>query len=556
MTIWPIIITELKVNFEISCETCGKKVNCLRSVIDKGMWGERISLDCPCYKVALMTTESEGRFFRTTAKIDLLITAECKKCQKSIPPKSSGFWGWPRRDGFKDSFSCSNCQAKINYFRQELNHWADNLLDSSNYVVAIMSDKVPPIFYNTFYKQIHSSDSLIVPEKLKQNTKLIDKSSEELESIRGAIEEFLKLWRIHLSKQQELAKKQKQTTYSNYIKWTGVSVGLTSAALAFKSDNEDISNSATSLALASGIVGAVGEAWKTMSLENKINNLETNLNENQEKFYREAKELREKSITKLIKIHQILSLLSRTPTNSETVNRAFGNFLEVASNLPKESKEINNQTYPHTIVIDIFEQTEQKRKENKEIEQFIQSFWVNWSEIDRAIKNLREKVNLSKTDVWLDENQQQLPVSSGTLDSNLTTNNNQSTGNEIIELTTFSDNSINSQQSSLPNLTDNIHSSFTPQLIQPWTNQNFTPEQTKQWIEVGLTANEANFAAWLRDIKSKDVEDFANPQWIKEKIATKDLDLNELRQAYQEESKEVKIDMQAQIIQPPKGGSN
>ncbi|WP_147411095.1 hypothetical protein [endosymbiont GvMRE of Glomus versiforme] len=89
-----------------------------------------------------------------------------------------------------------------------------------------------------------------------------------------------------------------------------------------------------------------------------------------------------------------------------------------------------------------------------------------------------------------------------------------------------------------------------------WQNQNFTQEQTKQWIEVGLTANEANFATWLRDIKSKDLVNFANPQWIKEKIATKDLDLNELRQAYEQESQEIKIDMQAQVIQPPKGGNN
>ncbi|RHZ36532.1 leucine-rich repeat domain-containing protein [endosymbiont GvMRE of Glomus versiforme] len=89
-----------------------------------------------------------------------------------------------------------------------------------------------------------------------------------------------------------------------------------------------------------------------------------------------------------------------------------------------------------------------------------------------------------------------------------------------------------------------------------WQNQNFTTEQTQQWIEAGLTANEANFATWLRDIKSQDLENFANPQWIKEKIATGELNLNELRQAYEQESKEVKIDMQAQVIQPPKGVNN
>ncbi|WP_147411001.1 leucine-rich repeat domain-containing protein [endosymbiont GvMRE of Glomus versiforme] len=78
-----------------------------------------------------------------------------------------------------------------------------------------------------------------------------------------------------------------------------------------------------------------------------------------------------------------------------------------------------------------------------------------------------------------------------------------------------------------------------------WQNQNFTKEQTKQWIETGLTISEANFAAWLRDIKSKEIADYDDPQWVKTNA-----DLNQLRKVYQQESQEVKIDMQAQILQP------
>jgi hypothetical protein len=66
------------------------------------------------------------------------------------------------------------------------------------------------------------------------------------------------------------------------------------------------------------------------------------------------------------------------------------------------------------------------------------------------------------------------------------------------------------------------------------TNQweGFTTEQTQEWINIGLTTNDAEFATWLRDIKSKDIEDFDDPHWIKEQITANQLELPELRKEY------------------------
>lgn len=53
----------------------------------------------------------------------------------------------------------------------------------------------------------------------------------------------------------------------------------------------------------------------------------------------------------------------------------------------------------------------------------------------------------------------------------------------------------------------NIHSNFTNQkLIEKWLNNNFTYEQTKEWIDIGLSSHDAGFYAWIRDIKKKDAE--------------------------------------------------
>lgn len=50
----------------------------------------------------------------------------------------------------------------------------------------------------------------------------------------------------------------------------------------------------------------------------------------------------------------------------------------------------------------------------------------------------------------------------------------------------------------------NIHRNFTPDLIQDWTSQGFTYEQTQDWINIGLTPQDAYYAAWLRDVKKTD----------------------------------------------------
>lgn len=91
----------------------------------------------------------------------------------------------------------------------------------------------------------------------------------------------------------------------------------------------------------------------------------------------------------------------------------------------------------------------------------------------------------------------------------------------------------------------NIYPSFTPELAQQWQSHNFTYQQTQEWIRAGFQPTDADFCAWLRDIKSQDLENFAEPQWIKEKVATGELSINELREAYQQE-------YQAQIQIPPK----
>ena len=77
-----------------------------------------------------------------------------------------------------------------------------------------------------------------------------------------------------------------------------------------------------------------------------------------------------------------------------------------------------------------------------------------------------------------------------------------------------------------------------------WENKGFTNEQIKEWTSLGLALSEANFAAWLRDVKSKEIENFTDPQWVKTNF-----DIDELRQEYQQ-SQDIKIDIQAKIIQP------
>lgn len=44
----------------------------------------------------------------------------------------------------------------------------------------------------------------------------------------------------------------------------------------------------------------------------------------------------------------------------------------------------------------------------------------------------------------------------------------------------------------------NIHPDFTPELIQSWQNLNFTYEQTRDWINVGIVPQDYNFAHFLK----------------------------------------------------------
>lgn len=44
----------------------------------------------------------------------------------------------------------------------------------------------------------------------------------------------------------------------------------------------------------------------------------------------------------------------------------------------------------------------------------------------------------------------------------------------------------------------NINPNFTEPMINEWEKANFAWEQTKEWIDIGLTGNDADFCAWLR----------------------------------------------------------
>ncbi|CFW92728.1 protein of unknown function (Leucine Rich repeat domain) [endosymbiont DhMRE of Dentiscutata heterogama] len=84
-----------------------------------------------------------------------------------------------------------------------------------------------------------------------------------------------------------------------------------------------------------------------------------------------------------------------------------------------------------------------------------------------------------------------------------------------------------------------IHQNFTPELEQKWIKKGFDYEQTDEWINTAcLTPFEFKLAAWLRDVKSKDVDNypdqkFADPQWIKDNA-----DLENLRAEFDEQKEE------------------
>ena len=68
----------------------------------------------------------------------------------------------------------------------------------------------------------------------------------------------------------------------------------------------------------------------------------------------------------------------------------------------------------------------------------------------------------------------------------------------------------------------NIDQNFTAELIKDWESKRFTYEKTKEWIDIGLSMNDADYCAWIRDIKKK------TPEWV-----LNNADEDELNQEYE-----------------------
>ncbi|RHZ35830.1 protein kinase [endosymbiont GvMRE of Glomus versiforme] len=122
---------------------------------------------------------------------------------------------------------------------------------------------------------------------------------------------------------------------------------------------------------------------------------------------------------------------------------------------------------------------------------------------------------------------------------NLICKHNSAEPTEIDKLEQFASTGITKELNQL-NILDwqNIHSSFTSQLIQSWIQHNFTYEQTRDWINIhspndqGQAIQEPEFYAWLRDIKQ------LTPEWV---LNYSNIDT--LKREYQQSQ------FQAQIIQ-------
>ena len=56
----------------------------------------------------------------------------------------------------------------------------------------------------------------------------------------------------------------------------------------------------------------------------------------------------------------------------------------------------------------------------------------------------------------------------------------------------------------------NIRSNLTSELIYQWQSHNFTPQQCKEWLDVGMKESDSDFCAWLRDIKNYTPEKVLN----------------------------------------------
>ena len=75
-------------------------------------------------------------------------------------------------------------------------------------------------------------------------------------------------------------------------------------------------------------------------------------------------------------------------------------------------------------------------------------------------------------------------------------------------------------------------------------------KELQEWF-VDLNDKEEDFIRWIKEEKSQEVENFADPQWLKDKMGTQELSLDELKQEYQRWQEE-KDDIKVQIEQPPK----
>lgn len=51
-----------------------------------------------------------------------------------------------------------------------------------------------------------------------------------------------------------------------------------------------------------------------------------------------------------------------------------------------------------------------------------------------------------------------------------------------------------------------IHHDFAPELVQWWQECGFSYEETSDWINIGMGIADAEFCAWLRDVKRMDTE--------------------------------------------------
>ena len=76
----------------------------------------------------------------------------------------------------------------------------------------------------------------------------------------------------------------------------------------------------------------------------------------------------------------------------------------------------------------------------------------------------------------------------------------------------------------MTNWTD-IHPNFTSELQKEWEVKGFSYGETKEWIDIGLTVNDAEYAHWLKETKKVDSD------WVHNYG-----DDEELREEYQEYS--------------------